>query len=70
MPGDIPQYPLLSESERPAATTDFIDGCLSDRHHALIARIRAGNPQTYPHPLAVICRSIDRLAEIEKCGVH
>jgi hypothetical protein len=63
MPSEIPQYPLLSESERPSAATDFIDGCLSDQHHEMITAIREISPRTYPTALSVIRTSIERLAK-------
>jgi hypothetical protein len=56
-------YPLLSESERPSATTDFIDGCLPDQHHRMIATIRETSPKTYPTALSVIRTGIERLAK-------
>ena len=62
MPSEIPQYPLLSESERPSATADFIDGCLSDQHHEMITAIREASPRTYPTALSVIRTSIEHLA--------
>lgn len=59
--GEISLYPLLSESERPSATTDFIDGCLSDQHHRMITDIREVSPRMYPTNLSVIQSGIEQL---------
>jgi hypothetical protein len=60
-PSESSLYPLLSESERPSATTDFIDGCLSYEHHKMITDIREVSPRKYPTSLSVIRAGIENL---------